>query len=199
MKIIGIVGSRRKKGNTYELVNQVLESATIEGAETQLIFLGDYIIRPCTGCEGCKGSFNCIIDDDFKEIVALINEADGIVIGSPTYWYNISGDMKIFFDRCYSLIDYPNNDRTVWVSAFEKQNKFGVPIAICEQHDEAMMGYTYETLKQVMTDLHIKVSGGVKAIGFFEAGIVKSDAKVLEKATIAGCQLIKDIKTKIHK
>lgn len=194
MKIIGIVGSRRKKGNTFNMVNQVLESSKDKGAEVQLINLSDYKIKPCIGCEGCKDSFKCVINDDFDKIISLIQEADGVVMGSPTYWYNVSGDMKIFIDRCYSLVLFAETDRSLWVSAFEDQGKFGVPVAVCEQHDESMMGYTYETLKKVMEDLSIRVCGGLKGIGYFGAGEALRDKKIVDEAKGIGEKLVEAIK-----
>ena len=52
MKILGIAGSKRKKGNTSILLKEALKAAQKEGAETELIFLGDYTIKDCLGCEG---------------------------------------------------------------------------------------------------------------------------------------------------
>ena len=196
MKIIGLVGSRRKKGNTFNIINQVLKSSKDNGAKVQLINLSDYKISPCLGCEGCKNTFKCVIKDDFDSIVSLIQKAEGIVIGSPTYWYNVSGDMKIFLDRCYSLIKFSKSDRSIWISAFEDQGKFGIPVAVCEQHDESMMGYTYETLKRVMIDLDIRISSGLKGIGHFEAGEVLQDEKLMNEAKIAGERLVNAIKLK---
>jgi multimeric flavodoxin WrbA len=196
MKVIGIVGSRRKKGNTFNIVNQVLKSSKENGAEVQLINLSDYKIKPCLGCEGCRDSFNCVINDDFNKIISLIQESDGIVMGSPTYWYNVSGDMKIFLDRCYSLIIFHKTDRSIWVSAFEDQGKWGIPVAVCEQHDESMLGYTYETLKKIMIDLNIRISSGVKGIGCFGADEASKDEKIMNEAKNAGEKLINAIELK---
>jgi len=196
MKVIGLVGSRRKKGNTFNIVDQVLKSSKDNGAEVQLINLSDYKIGPCLGCEGCKDSFKCVVRDDFDNIVSLIQEAEGIVMGSPTYWYNVSGDMKIFLDRCYSLIKFSETDRSIWISAFEDQGKWGVPVAVCEQHDESMMGYTYDTLKRVMIDLNIRVSSGVKGLGYFESHEASQDNKVMDEARDAGKKIVDAIKLK---
>lgn len=196
MKVLGIIGSRRKKGNTFQLVNSVLKGAENQGAETQLIFLGDYNIAPCIGCEGCKDSFRCVINDDMQKIYPLLDEADGIVLGSPTYWYNVTSDMKAFIDRCYSLIIYPEHDRRIWASAFEDLGKCGVPLAVCEQHEENMMGFTFETLKLVLNDLDIKVVDGIKALGYFKPGEVLDNNALLTRAHEAGERLITAIKLK---
>ena len=196
MKVVGIVGSRRKRGNTFNIVDQVLKSSKDSGAEVQLINLSDYKIGPCLGCEGCRDSFKCVIKDDFNSVVSLIQEAEGIVMGSPTYWYNVSGDMKIFIDRCYSLIKFSEKDRSIWISAFEDQGKWGVPVAVCEQHEESMMGFTYETLKRVMVDLNIRISSGVKGLGHFEAHGAARDIKLMGEAKEAGEKLVNAIQLK---
>lgn len=196
MKVLGIVGSRRRKGNTFATVNQVLASSEKSGAETKLINLADYKINPCTGCEGCKDSFKCVIKDDFNSVASLIEEADGIVIGSPTYWYNVSADMKLFIDRCYSLIKFSKTDRSLWVSAFEDKGKWAVPVGICEQHEESMMGYTYDTLERVMIDLDMRIAGGLKGLGHFEAHQAKDDKDFMTQAEKAGKKLVEAISLK---
>ncbi|MTI83870.1 MAG: flavodoxin family protein [Firmicutes bacterium] len=82
--------------NTSSLVQEAIAAAQEEGVETELIFLGDYLIQDCTGCEGCKDTFKCVIDDDMQKIYPLLLEADGIILGSPTYFYNISADMNFY-------------------------------------------------------------------------------------------------------
>jgi hypothetical protein len=66
LKIISINGSRRKKGNTGLLIESILKPLEQSGAEVKSIFLGDYSIGACTGCEGCKSSWECVIKDDFQ-------------------------------------------------------------------------------------------------------------------------------------
>ncbi|MGO3167239.1 flavodoxin family protein, partial [Senegalia sp. (in: firmicutes)] len=98
MKVLGIVGSRRKNGNTSYLVQQALDSIECKEIETKLVFLSDYNIKGCTGCEGCKDTYKCVITDDMQKLYPLILEADAIITGSPTYFYNITADMKAFIE-----------------------------------------------------------------------------------------------------
>ena len=86
MKVLGVVGSRRKSGNTAYLVQQALKAIESKEVETELIFLGDYNIRGCTGCEGCKDTYKCVVMDDMQKIYPLIINSDAIVLGSPTYF-----------------------------------------------------------------------------------------------------------------
>lgn len=195
MRILGIIGSHRRKGNTSHLVHAVLESARDAFAadspappELEVLFLRDYRIDACTGCEGCAGSFECVIRDDYPRLVEAIDGADGVVLGSPTYWYSVTSDMKRFIDRSYSLIDYPKN-RHEWISKYTGTGKKCVTVAVCEQDQEEMMGNTSELLTSFSTDIGLSVVSVVKALGFFEAGAVTGSASDMDLARDAGISL----------
>lgn len=195
VKILGIVGSKRKKGNTFCLVKEALNAAEKEEIDTELIFLSDYSIKDCVGCEGCKDTYKCVINDDMQKIYKLLLEADGVVLGSPTYWYNITADMKAFIDRCYSLEVFAENDRSCWVGINEALGgKYAAVIATGEQHDEKYMGFTVEAMTKPLVDLGYRVVDTVKAIRLFEAGNVLKDEKVLNQAQRAGERLAKTLK-----
>ncbi|SMB99200.1 Multimeric flavodoxin WrbA [Thermanaeromonas toyohensis ToBE] len=100
VKILAINGSHRKGKNTWSLLAAVLEGAKEMGASTELIELVDYNIKPCQGCNCCLKKPQCsITDDDMGFLGKKLLEADGIVFGSPVYFANVSGLMKIFMDR----------------------------------------------------------------------------------------------------
>ena len=86
MQILGIVGSYRKGGNTDILVDKILEGTQKYGASTNSIFLPDFNLKDCIGCEGCKSTFKCVIKDDMQKLYPLIEKADALVIGSPIYF-----------------------------------------------------------------------------------------------------------------
>lgn len=99
MEILGIVGSYRESGNTDILVKRVLEGAQNYGINTNYIFLPNFNIKDCIGCEKCKTNYKCAIKDDMQKIYPLIEKADAVVIGSPTYFYNVTGITKNFLNR----------------------------------------------------------------------------------------------------
>jgi multimeric flavodoxin WrbA len=100
MKIIAINGSHRKGKNTATLLNALLEEATAGGATTELLELTDYNIKHCLSCNKCLGRPQCsITDDDMAAIGDKLLAADGIVLGSPVYWGNVTALMKNFMDR----------------------------------------------------------------------------------------------------
>lgn len=107
MKILAINGSPRTiRSTTRLLVQSVLDGATEAGAETDIIDLCDLRITPCTACEGCSFNGICVYDDDVPALVERMKEADGIIFASPVYIDNVSGQMKIFFDRLADAIHY---------------------------------------------------------------------------------------------
>ncbi len=107
MKILAIHGSpHTTRSTTRKLATFVLEGAAGAGAEIEMIDLCDFRITPCTACEGCSFNGICVYEDDVPAILERMKEADGIVFASPVYIDNISGQMKIFFDRLADAIHY---------------------------------------------------------------------------------------------
>jgi len=107
MKILAIHGSPRTlRSTTRQLVSLVLTGAAEAGAETEMIDLCDLHITPCTACEGCSFNGICVFDDDMPALVERMKEADGIIFASPVYIDNVSGQMKVFFDRLADAIHY---------------------------------------------------------------------------------------------
>ena len=188
MKFLAINGSRRKLGNTEHLIKSILTPAQKGGAEVESIFLGDYNIGACTGCEGCRSSWECVIKDDFAQIIKKVDEAEGIVLASPTYWYSVTSDMKRFIDRCYSLIQFPVN-RKEWIGKYHGSGKVCVTAAICEQSEASAMGNTLSLLTDFSKDIGLDVIASLKGLGFFEAGSIKADHVLRQKAETTGQKL----------
>jgi multimeric flavodoxin WrbA len=189
LKILTINGSRRKNGNTRHLIDSILAPANSGDVDTECVFLGDYDIGACSGCEGCQSSWECVIEDDFARIVTKLDEADGIVLASPTYWYSVTSDMKRFIDRCYSLIRFPV-DRRGWIGKYRGAGKLCVTAAICEQGEASAMGNTSTLLQAFSEDIGLDVIEALEAFGFFAAGSITADQGLLKKAESAGQKLL---------
>jgi multimeric flavodoxin WrbA len=102
MKVFAVNGSARKDGNTALLINSVFQELQQEGIETEMIQLAGKKIRGCIACYKCFKNKNqrCSVDKDVvNECIAKIVEADGIILGSPTYFANISSELKALIDR----------------------------------------------------------------------------------------------------
>src|SRR4030065_2049732 len=103
MKVLGILGSPRKGGNTELLLEEALKGAEAEGAEIERLRLTDYNIIPCKECLACYKDGNCIILDDMAKIYPKLLEADIIILASPIFFYGITAWAKALVDRCQAL------------------------------------------------------------------------------------------------
>ena len=195
MQILGIVGSRRKKGNTSALVQEALKPFRNENAETEIIFLGDYEIKGCNGCEGCRETLRCVIDDYMQKIYPRILEADAVILGSPAYFYNVSSDVKAFMDRCYCFVAFDKSNRSVWMSVNEASGgKYAVVLAVGEQQREEDLGYTADAMELTLECLGYRIVSTVKAMGAFAAGEVRKNEQAMQEAGQAGEKLLRTLK-----
>jgi len=102
MKVVAFNGSPRKGGNTEYLLDIVLEAIAAEGIETEIVQIGGKAIRGCIACRKCIETQDkkCIIDNDMvNECIAKMEEADGIIFGSPSYFADMSAETKAVIDR----------------------------------------------------------------------------------------------------
>ncbi|MDO5114866.1 MAG: flavodoxin family protein [Synergistaceae bacterium] len=104
-KILAVVGSGRKGGNTDMLADAFIEGAREAGHSVKKIFLGGMEIKGCLGCNVCRYGKPCIQKDGFNEIASDIREADLIVFASPLYFWTISAKLKAFIERFYCIAE----------------------------------------------------------------------------------------------
>ncbi|UCG78611.1 MAG: flavodoxin family protein [Nitrospirota bacterium] len=112
MKVVAFNGSARKGGNTYELLNLVCEEIKNEGIDTEIIQFGGKHIQGCIACYKCFENKNmrCNVDkDDLNFFLEKMLEADGILLGSPTYVADMSTNMKALIERA-GLVSRANGD-----------------------------------------------------------------------------------------
>jgi len=102
MKVTAFNGSPRKDGNTVFLLNTALAQLKARGFETELVHIAQKPLRGCTACGGCFKTKNrkCVLPDDgMNGYIAKLAESDGIIIGSPTYFADLTPETKAFIDR----------------------------------------------------------------------------------------------------
>ncbi len=104
MRILGIVCSPRKGGNTEILMREALEGAGEAGVETELFLMADKNIAPCDGCGSCLKDGICKIKDDMQTVYQQLELADGVILGTPVYFVNVSAQAKAVMDRTYALL-----------------------------------------------------------------------------------------------
>lgn len=115
MKVIAINGSPRKKWNTATLLEKALEGATSEGAETEMIHLYDFNFKGCISCFACKlkggkSYGKCAVKDDITPVLEKLEEVDAVILGSPIYLGNLTGEMRSFMERyVFPYLVYSND------------------------------------------------------------------------------------------
>jgi multimeric flavodoxin WrbA len=119
-RVLVLLGSPRKKGNSALLAEKIASGAKKAGAKIETVFLHALDISPCESCFHCQKprSKGCSINDDMQPLFRKMVEADAWVIASPVYWFNMSAQTKIWMDRSLAL------------SAYEKEPFTGKRIAI---------------------------------------------------------------------
>lgn len=111
MKCVAVMGSPRKNSNSSILAETILETAKELGAETEAYQLSKMNYSGCIACGGCKTKADhCVVEDDLYRVLESIRSADAVILSSPIYFGEVSGQFKSFFDRTYS---YLNPDFTV--------------------------------------------------------------------------------------
>jgi multimeric flavodoxin WrbA len=102
MKVVAFNGSPRRDGNSATLINHVFEALKAEGIETEVIQVGGHLIHGCTACYQCFEMKNgrCILDKDIvNDCIEKMRHADGILLASPTYFADVTPEMKALMDR----------------------------------------------------------------------------------------------------
>ena len=107
MKAVAFNCSPRKEGNTYSMLKKVLEQLEAEGIETELVQVGGNLLHGCKACGACgrNKDMKCAFGaDGMNDYIQKMAEADAIIIGSPTYFADMSTECKALLDRCgYTL------------------------------------------------------------------------------------------------
>ena len=183
MKLLAIVGSPRLKGNTNYLVDAALKEATKLGVETEKIPICQYEVKPCLGHANCATFASCKINDDTGWILDNFCEADGVILATPVYYYNVTAQMKAFIDRNYFL--YKKDRRS-------KARAVGI-IVVAEMEG---IEDTLYTLNQFV-DWSFYVSEAKRFIvsGYaLKPGDARGNSSLVEEARNLGRQMVKSLK-----
>ena len=108
MKAVAVLGSPRKNGNSTLIAEKILDLLNSNGSDVSAYHLNELNFKGCQGCAGCKSNAeHCVVDDDLTEVLQEIEQAELVVIASPVYFSEISGQTKSFIDRTFSYLN-PN-------------------------------------------------------------------------------------------
>lgn len=182
-RILGVIGSPRKNGNTHILVSRILDGAIAEGAHTEILFLNDLLIRECDGCHSCWKGRKCSKKDDMNAVYPMIIESDVIIFGTPVYWYGPTALMKCFIDR-FVYFNCPTNrpkirgKAAVLAIPFEEDNIKTADLLI--KFFEKSLGY-----------LEMKIIGKILAPGVSARGEILGRKKILRESYQLGRKILR--------
>ena len=167
MKVILINGSPNRDGCTNRALTEVANSLREEGVETQIFQIGNQPVRGCNGCGACEKLGKCIHEEDVANtMLALMQEADGIIIGTPVYYSGVNGALcalldRVFFSGGNTLAGKPaaaviSARRSGTTAAFQRLNQYfsikKMPI-VTSQYWNNVHGYTREDVEQDLEGL----------------------------------------------
>ncbi len=185
MKVVGVVGSPSRNGNTAVLVREALRAAAAQGAEVEEIFLPEHNLLFCQGCSRCMTDGRCHLSDDFEEIRSKVYAADGLVLGSPTYGGGPSAIMKNFFDRLGLYTVFTSSLGGKYLVGISTASAMGAG-AVAKKLTEVVGGAFGTLFARGYVSGSLGIARGGKRI--------EEQPKALEKARRLGERLVDDIR-----
>lgn len=100
LQVLAILGSPRRNRFSERLADRFLEPLERQGCTVRKLRVSELNVRPCTGCDACRHTGQCVIRDDMTEVMAALDQADWVVLTSPVYFNSVTGALKVLIDRC---------------------------------------------------------------------------------------------------
>ena len=188
-RLLILVGSPRRAGNSAALAAAVQRGAQAAGSDVRLRFLDDHLsgfLRDCRTCRRPDGE--CGIDDSFRAL--LFDDflpAQGVVFCSPVYWYGLSAQTKAFFDRtfCYYAASYPGSARVIEGMS---RKRIGLAIASEETYPGASLGIVHQ-IQEFARYTHSDFVGVVRGIGNSRSEVSRDPSDPTQAAERLGREL----------
>ncbi|MFC1725161.1 flavodoxin family protein [candidate division KSB1 bacterium] len=179
-RVLGIVGSPRKGGNTEILVNEVLAGAEAEGANVEKIMLSKLNISPCLACDACRRTGKCVQNDDFEEILGKMMKSDVWVLATPVYWWGPTAQFKTFLDRWYG-----------YYHKYKFKSKRAIVVVAFESEKEETSRHVTGMFKDVFNYIGMELIEEITAPGVLDRGDINKHPEILAEAFRAGRDAVK--------
>ncbi|MFA5031858.1 MAG: flavodoxin family protein [bacterium] len=193
MKILGIIGSPHKKGNTDILVSKILQGIKSKNAVVEKVHLNDLNLFPCKACFKCSRNGKCILKDNFNSLLNKIRQVDIIILGSPVYCETVTAQTKILIDRIDSsqVIVTKLKGKTILKRRAEwnTYTKKGVIVCIGDLSPMKEIKQASSVMKRLFGDLNIKLVDELLARGLTKSADVLKRPTLLKKAIGIGTKL----------
>jgi len=184
LKVLGIMGSPRIKGNTDLLLDEALKGAQSQGVHVEKVIVDKLNISPCREYYGCLKDGNCVIRDDMDSIYPKLLEADRIIIASPSFFYGLTSQLKALIDRSQPLWD-----RKYILKNLPDSAKKGVLICVGATKGEKLFCGSILTVKYFFKSIGVEYSDELLIRGVDKKGEIKEHPTALSEAYELGRRL----------
>lgn len=181
------MGSPRIKSNTDLLLDEALKGAQSQGAEVEKIIVDKLKIAPCKEYYGCERDGNCVIRDDMDDMYPKLVEADVLIVASPMFFYGISGQLKIFIDRCQALWAR----KYILNQEFSQSERKGAFIGVGATRGEKLFDGSILIVQYFFKAVNVQYAGEVLVRGVDKRAEIKGHPTALSDAFELGKRLAK--------
>ncbi len=187
MKVLGILGSPRRGGNSEILLDEALRGASDQGGSCEKVVLRDLKITPCLEIYKCAEDGVCAIRDDMQDLFPKIEQADRLIIASPIFFYSVSAVAKAMIDRCQSL----------WVKKYILKlpvstiaDRIGAFISVAATRGKKLFEGVRLTMKYFFDAIEVTYSDELFVRAVDEKGAVRKKPEALRAAYELGRRLV---------
>jgi multimeric flavodoxin WrbA len=173
IRVLGVVGSPRRGGNTETLVDEVLRGAEEAGGRVEKVVLSEMNVMPCRACNACSRLGRCVIEDDMARILERMRASVVWVLGTPVYWWGPTAWIKAFIDRWYGV------DRTLFRGKW-------VVLVVSSGGGQSYARLTVEMLESVIPYLSMKHLTTLQAPGTSGPDSARRDLALMKRAWSTG-------------
>lgn len=198
MKLMAIVGSPRKNGNTEILIDRIIEGCkSTRDVDAEKIFIVDKKIEYCNGCLTCTfpppGSGQCAIKDDMAEILDHMKQSDAFIFGSPNHMRTITAPLLNFLARMLPLLvfkgEFDEEGNRIGGDMSSKIGNKKVAMVVTQGENFFCSALVHQVLESNLNDFRLKSAGNIISMGNLEKGQVADSEDDLKKAFDLGANL----------
>ncbi len=189
MKIVCLLGSPRKNGNTAKIAQRFIDKAVELGSDNQTFHLNTLTYKGCQACMACKDRQDkCIIEDDMADVLEAVRESDVLVLATPVYFCDASSQCKAFIDRAYSYLvpDYRTNPKTSRLAPGKKV----VFIVAQGQPDENIFADIPAKYELIFSFLGFDACHVIRACGVVDADDIEKRIDIMSQAENIAAEIV---------
>jgi multimeric flavodoxin WrbA len=184
MKAICIIGSPRPDGSTAFLVDRIIDGMEAAGVQVRRFCLGELHIGYCQGCRECETTRRCIQRDDMDRLLQGILQSEIVLLASPSYWGDVTGQMKVFIDRSLPLCDAATGETPV------PGGKIGLAVAIRAGRSKGENQHIVDTFEHYFGHLGITMAGSLTVEGIDTPSDIENSRLETERAFALGRNIV---------